>query len=475
MFINKTNTIATLVYYNKPIIHSLEYMDSINSNQINTTQYELFVAKELDNIKKLLSNKENFKSTINTIEKSFSVGNLKKHNLIQVDDSNGRIDFVDYIDGLFRALQSEYKIKPITNRVFVQHNNNLNEIINDSYKFDSLSDNDKELFFEDLRYFLKKVKQDFEKNITTITSKAKHLSSYLNDDIDSSINKQQIMNQIIELCDKYIEPFFKFLSTSKNKNGFVNNLVKLKIFFEKKDMNIEEQEVSRFIMSYSSYHQDIKLIYEQINEYRRKGQKDLILFNAFEAAYLDLDKEIMSLQDGKLKNNYLDTSDFHLKYNVLDNIKTNNVSRVETSINYTKVIDHFDQIEDTLLIDLKIDDAPIITDSLDQGELTSLMLKDEYARNKGTMNSKLTAKISKVINVNSHNILKKDNDIDVMHKLHVILEKNIENYKPFYVLYAYTNIRKRIKDVRVGYNIRKTIVSENKIYRYRPIYSQGVR
>lgn len=472
MIINMEQTIITLIENKKVILDSLNYMDSINSNQINITQFDIFVSNQMNLVKKQYSGK-NISNKLYNIELAFSIKNLRKHNLIQVDDSNGKIDFVDYIENMFKSLQDNIKIKPITNRVFIQHSNNLISIIEDSYKFDSFSNLNKEVFFEDLRNFLKNVKQDFEKNINTIIGKSNSLSSYLDDKIDSSINKQKVMQQIIELCDKYIEPFFNFLSTSKNKEGFVNNLVKLKVFFKNQDMNIEEQEVSRFIMSFGSYHKDIKIVYEQINEYRRKGQKDLILFNSFESAFKELDEYIMAMLDGKMTKNYLDISNYHENYNNFDNIKTNNVTRSEISCNYDNFIQNFDQIEKTSLIDINDEDKTQLPNILNQEDLDIIALKDEYSRNLSTINNQITSKISRILSKNSQELRKADDTYDIFHKLHFILSKNMENYKPFYILYAYIHLRKSLVNVRIGYNIRKNITHDNKKYIYRPVYSIG--
>jgi hypothetical protein len=472
MIVNTEQTIITLIENKKVILDALDYMDNINSNQINITQFDIFVSNQMDLIKKQYSGKH-VNNKLYNIELAFSIKNLRKHNLIQVDDSNGRIDFVDYIEDMFKALQDNSKVKPITNRIFIQHSNNLISIIEDSYKFESFSNLDKEVFFEDLRNFLKNVKQDFEKNINTIIGKSNSLSSYLDDKIDSSINKQKVMQQIVELCDKYIEPFFNFLSTSKNKDGFVNNLVKLKVFFKNQDMNIEEQEVSRFIMSFGSYHKDIKSVYEQINEYRRKGQKDLILFNSFESAFKELDEYIMAMQDGKMTKNYLDISNYHENYNNFDNIKTNNITRSEINCDYDNFVQNFDQIEKTSLIDINDEDKAELPNILNQEDLDIIALKDEYIRNVATMNNKTTSKISRILSRNSQELRKADDTYDIYHKLHVILSKNIENYKPFYVLYAYTHLRKSLTNVRVGHNIRKNIKHDNKKYNYRPVYSVG--
>ena len=81
--------------------------------------------------------------------------------------------------------------------------------------------------------------------------------------------------------------------------------------------------------------------------------------------------------------------------------------------------------------------------------------------------------ISKIIGANIKSIMNKDEKYDIIHKIHTILSANMPNYEIFFTVYAYNSIRKKVTNVKVGYNERKRILLNKKIYEYRPVYNLG--
>lgn len=443
-------------------------MDSISVNFINKTQFELLVKEQIEIAESI--NKDS-KRICEQIKSAYSIKNLTQHRLISIDEGEAKISFINYIEDMFRDIGEDIKLKPITKRTFIDHLHNLDHLINDSYEYQAYSKNEKEIFIEDVKKKLNTIKQDFEKNKCIIENEADNLSKFL-DVYQNGNSKRNMMKKIIELSDKYIEPFFNFLQEHNNSNGFISKMRKIEAFFKSINSSEEAWEIHRFIINFKSYDKEIFNIYEKINDYRRKGSEDLQVYNAFEKAFIELQQVSDNLLDGLLTKNVLEGSDFHKKYSLFQSIKVDNFNKANVSIDYKDVVERFERIEETFLIE-KDKTNEETKDDINNEKLKTLKKTENLFSVKTRMNSKNTIFISKILEANKNNLMILDKEHDIIGKIHKALSVNMPDYDVFFTIYAYNSIRKRISNVEVGYNKRCYIENNGKIYEYRPVYNLG--
>lgn len=466
--LNKTKTLETLLIFKDPIIKSIQNMDIINSHYVNKDYFNILVNEQVEIVKGLNEKKQ----IIEQIKNAYSVKNLISHRLVSFDEGENKLSFVSYLEDMFRDISEDIKPKPITRRTFLDHLNNLDNLLKDSYNYESYSEIEKELFIEDLKKKLNIIKQDFEKNKNIIENEADNLSRFLEDDTNDINSKREMMSEIIALSDKYIEPFFNFLQERNNKNGFISKMKKIKMFFDDLDDTIESWEINRFIINFKSYDKEILSVYNKINDYRRKGREDLAVYNAFEKAFIDLNNTAEDLLDGLLIKNTLESSEFHHSFDLLTSIKVENFKKNEISMDYEDLSTRFDKIEESLLID-KDKTIEEVLNNIDEDKLELLKKTESLFDKKGKVNIENTNTISAILGANMANLMKNDEKYDIIHKIHTILSRNMTNYDTFFTVYAYNSIRKRINNVKVGYNERKQLKHKNSIYEYRPVYNLG--
>lgn len=466
--LNKTKTLETLILFKDPIIKSIQNMDVINSHYVNKDYFNILVKEQVDIVRGLSEKKQ----LVEQIKNAYSVKNLISHRLVSFDEGENKLSFVQYLEDMFRDISEDIKPKPITRRTFLDHLNNLDNLLRDSYSYESYSKIEKELFIEDLKKKLNIIKQDFEKNKNIIENEADNLSRFLEDDTNDTNSKREMMSEIISLSDKYIEPFFNFLQERNNQDGFISKMKKIKMFFDDLDDTIESWEINRFIINFKSYDKEILSVYNKINDYRRKGREDLAVYNAFEKAFINLNNTAEDLLDGLLIRNTLESSDFHKSFDLLNSIKVGNIKKNEISIDYNDLSARFDKIEESILIG-KDKTIAEVQSEIDVDKLDILKKTECLFDKKGKINIENTKIISAILGVNMPNLMKDDNKYDIIHKIHTILSRNMKNYETFFTVYAYNSIRKRISNVQVGYNERKLLKHNNKIYEYRPVYNLG--
>lgn len=466
--LNKTKTLETLLIFKDPIIKSIQNMDVINSHYINKDYFNILVKEQIDIVEGLNEKKQ----IIEQIKSAYSVRNLISHRLISFDEGENKFSFVQYLEEMFRDISENIKPKPITKRTFLDHLNNLDNLIKDSNSYNSYSKIEKELFIEDLKKKLNIIKQDFEKNKNIIKNEADNLSRFLEDDTNDINLKREMMSEIISLSDKYIEPFFYFLQERNNKDGFISKMKKIKNFFDLLDDAIESWEINRFIINFKSYDKEILTIYNKINDYRRKGREDLAVYNSFEKAFINLNNTSEELLDGLLIKNTLESSGFHESFRLIMSIKDSQFKKNEISINYNDLSVRFDKFEESLLIE-KDKTSEEVQNEINVDKLETLKKSESLFDKKGKINIENTNNISAILGANMPNLMNIDENFDIIYKIHTILSRNMKNYDAFFTVYAYNSIRKRINNVKVGYNERKQIEYNNKIYEYRPIYNLG--
>lgn len=443
-------------------------MDITSSHYINKDIFNIFIKEQIDIVKNLNTKKQ----VIEQIKNAYSIKNLITHRLISFDDGENKFSFVKYLEDMFRDISEDIRPKPITKRTFLDHIHNLESLIKDSKSYESYSEIEKELFLEDLKKKLNIIKQDFEKNKDIIEKEADNLSRFLEDDTNDNNLKREMMTEIIALSDKYIEPFFYFLQERNNKNGFISKMKEIKIFFDSLDDSISSWEINRFIINFKSYDKDIIDIYHKINDYRRKGSEDLIVYNSFEKAFNELNYFSEELLDGLLIKNSLESSDFHNKFNLFSSIKVDNFKKNEISLDYDDLVIRLDKIEETLLIE-KNKTIEESQNEINIDKLEKLKSINTLFDKQGKINRDNTNIISSILGANMKSLMKHDEKYDIIYKIHVILNRNMDKYDPFFTVYAYNSIRKKINHVKVGYNERKQIKHNNNIYEYRPVYNLG--
>ena len=475
--INYKTTIKYIVDYDEPFVSIIEYMDKHAVSRVPVVHFERSVKELLDKVK-LVKDRQ----SVDAISKAYAIRNLKQHNFAIHDESNETIALTKFIEMFVRNMSEKMRVKPITDKRFKAHASTLREIVDESRSYLSKSTNEKVVFREFLQEFLSEVKQDFETNKRAITQHTNNLSKLLKSANEQHGVQRLIYAKIVELCERYVEPFFQFISQTEDKDGFIPTMVLLREFFAEQNMIDEEAEIGKFILNFASYTKDIHHVYNRINDYRRKGQQDLLVFNCFEKAFNQLSEIVMGMQDGLLVRNNLDNNqDFIKLYREFDDAKIDNDKFGHVSFRYSELVEHFSNIEKDLLFISKSkskDQHANQEVDLERLALDREAAKQLQARNKASRHLILT--ISKLIrqHFSTFNITSEPQDI--IGKIHAVLAANIDNYRPFFTLYAYTNIRKKLlvleKEgklvVRVGYGQRLNFEYAGTRYRYRPIFIQ---
>lgn len=469
MLINKKITLCTLIEYDSPITESLILMEINKKDTIKFSTFNQFLKLEIDRIKVKHANLPNLDTIIEKVKKCYSIVNLRNNNLVVIDDGDSSISFVSYIYDMFSELLDSMKAKPITDRIFVNHLKYLDGLIHDSSKYNAFNHIEKERYIEDIHTFLRNVKHDFDKNRNVIVDRAENLSKFFEDDFDESVNKNKVMEDIVILCEKYIEPFYSFLMNF-NPNSFIYRLKEFKAFFISNDFS-EDEEISRFIIAYASYRSDIKNVYDRINDYRRKGKTDLLVYNAFEKEFNILNNEILLLQDGKKTKNHIESSEYHKAFNHFSDLKVNNIMYSDFAIEYIHLPERFMKIEDQFLMDM--DASEINNDNvdnlLDEDEILTRIKQKEINHEITNFYFDLELKITNIISTNM-NYLSKQDGVDLLQKIHHILNINIKDHKIAYTQYAYLILRAKLKNITIKFNKRNKIIANNRFYTYRPIY-----
>jgi hypothetical protein len=473
--INYKTTIKYIVDYDEPFISLIEYMDTNSVNRIPLVIFEKFVKQLLDRVK--LSQD---KKVIDAVAKSYSVRNLKQHNFAIHDESNESIALTKFIEMFVRNMSDKMRVKPITDKRFKAHVNELNNLLGEAQNYQSNNYSDQIVFREYLQEFLSEVKQDFETNKRSITQHTDNLSQLLKASSDKPGMERLIYIKIIELCERYVEPFFQFISQTQNENGFIPTMVRLREFFSSQGMLNEEAEIGKFILNFASYTKDIQHVYNRINDYRRKGQQDLIIFNGFEKAFNHLSEIVIGMQDGLLVRNNLDNNQTFINtYKRFTDAKSDNEKHGNVSVNFSHLVDNFHNIEKDLLFLSKgfLNEKEFIPEiDLNRLALDKRAAEEIKTRNKASRH--LILQISRIIKEHFSRFDDLDGSLDIIEKLHSVLSDKLENYRPFYTLYAYTNIRKKLLRleergklrVRVGYNQRNKFHFQGVNYSYRPIF-----
>lgn len=476
--INYKSTIKYIVDYDEPFSALVEYMDQQSVTRVPLVFFELQVKQLIDKVKKGTD-----RQIVDAISKAYALRNLKQHNFVTHDESNESIALTKFIEIFVRNMSEKMRVKPITDKRFKAHASQLDDILSEANCYASKTETDKANFREYLQDFLSEVKQDFESNKRAITLKTDNLSKLLKSS-ETQGAQRLIYTKIVELCERYVEPFFQFISHTQDKNGFIPTMVRLREFFAEQEMLDEEAEVGRFILNFASYTKDIQHVYDRINDYRRKGQQDLIVFNGFEKAFNHLSEIVMGMQDGLLvRNDLQNNQDFIITYKQFDNAKTVNEKHGNVSINYIDLIEHFANIEKDLVFSSRRNSqySPLSQDI----NLERLALDKESAsllRARNHKNKQLILKISKLIKQHFSSFNKLEGPMDIIGNIHKVLSANIEDYRPFFTLYAYTNIRKKLLAVEkqglirvcVGYDQRYTFAYKGINYKYRPILIQDL-
>jgi hypothetical protein len=469
--INIKTTITTLIDYDLPITQSLLLMDIQKNSTVKYSTFERFLKDQIDLIKIKVKNPAEARSSIDTLKKAYNITNLKNNNLIIADDGDASLTFVSFIYEMFSVFLDDMKAKPITDRTFVNHLKNLDGLIEDSEKYLSYNTMEKDRYMEDVQTFLRRVKQDFDKNRKVITTRVANLSKFFDDDADESINKNKIMEEIFILYEKYIEPFYSFLE-NYNENGFIIRLRDFRQFFKNNNL-LEEDEINRFILSYSSYKNDIQEVYYKINDYRRKGKKDLLVYNAIESEYNILDGAISLLQDGKKTRNHLESSDYDTRFRQFNNLKVNNFTRSDVSLDYKLLSERFSKIEDEFLIDFEDNEVTEEELPVTKEEIITRIEEHEIKREIAQFNINLELKITNIIHKNLKVIAKNDS-IDLLKKINHILSVNFQHdHKISYTIYAYFLVREKIKNIRVNFEQKDSITIDKRSYLYRPVFVKG--
>tara|TARA_R110002012_G_scaffold104238_1_gene244590 strand:+ start:5479 stop:6921 length:1443 start_codon:yes stop_codon:yes gene_type:complete len=475
--INHKISLQYIIEYDLPLVEAIVYMDNTKSPRLPIPIFERFVMGQLDIAKKQKKGLDDEKQTLETIRKTYHIRNLVKHNFIFLDEGDDSITLTNFMDLLIRNMSEKMKIKPITDKKFKAHAKILNDIIDDAQSYSGKSESEKEIFLEYLNEFLREVKQDFETNRLSIQTQTDNLSKLLNDTHEHAGTERIVMKEIINLCEKYVEPFFSFIRMSRNTDGFLPSMAKLRDFFGDIGLYVEEAEVSKFVLNFSSYVKDIKEVYERINDYRRKGQGDLRVYNAFEKAFNVLEQTVLEMQDGKLVRNNLGSNLSYLSdYPYFKDIIVSNVKPVHTANDFDSFVEQFIQIEKALLIKA---DVPQLTQDfkadIDLDRLMARKAQKELVRVITQENNRTIHIISNLLSRNISELRKPDSEVDIISKVDRLLRSNLKNYRPFFTLYAYIFLRKNVKSVHVGYNQRLTLkdIDGKESFTYRPVYIKG--
>lgn len=472
--INHKISLQYIIQYDLPFVEAIAHMDDTKSHRLPVPQFEQFVIKQLEIAKKQNKGLKEETQTTETLRKTYNVKNLLKHNFVFLDEGDDTITLTNFMDLLIRNMSEKMKIKPITDKKFKGHAKLLKDIVADAQSFSGKSEAEKETFIEYIHEFFRDVKQDFETNRLSIQTQTDNLSKLLNDAHEQSGSERIVMKEIIKLCDKYVEPFFSFIRMSRNSDGFLPTMAKLRDFFGDIGMYVEEAEVSKFVLNFSSYIKDIKEVYDRINDYRRKGQGDLRVYNAFENAFNTLEQTVLDMQDGKLVRNHIGQNlEYLCAYPYFTDIIIPNVKPAHTSVDYDDFSEQFTQIEKSWLLKAN---TPSTTQEfraeIDVEKLLAQQQQKEFVKKLAKENNQTIRLISNLLSRNISALRKQDLENDLISRIDVLLRKNLNNYRPFFTLYAYIFLRKSIRNVQVGYNTRFTIEDNSGVeaFRYRPVY-----
>jgi hypothetical protein len=472
--LNFQTMMTWLVAHPYPLQQAVEAMDKENVNKMPFSVFEIMV-KEMISHELRSTLKEKRSSVEYSLKRSYSLKNLRKYQLILVDESEGMFSFSKFFDQFIRFMSEQNKVRPITDKRFKAHAKELDDIIQETTSFNSKTENDRTVFLEYIQEFLFDVKQDFETNKNCIISRTDNLSNLLNA-ADNTHTNRLVMPKIIELCDKYVEPFFYFISSTKNPQGFIPNMVKLRTFFDKEERYTEESEVNKFIINFSSYIRDIKTVYDKINDYRRKGQHDLIVFNAFEKAFNDLNETIIALQDGKMTKNHLESDPEYInKFPLLNDLKVNNERASVLGVDYQSISGNIIQIEKTLSIFSEVKEEATGISEIDAEALLLRAGREKDIKERAKLQHRTTRRIQRVLSHYMKYLRAPDSENDLLFKLDKVLRPNVDGYTPFYALYAYIFLRKTLTKVTVGFNQRKYLTNHDNKQRfsYRPVFVKG--
>jgi hypothetical protein len=473
MNVNARTCMTTMLKYSKPVEDVLEYLNRNGCESVPTHTFQLYVKDLLDSIELQLGASDSLKRVKFEIAESYDIRTLKNHGYIILDEGKNLMSLSDFVDTLFRHIVDKMLLKPIPERKFRQHENNLSVIINESKRFNSKSKLERDAEIEYIKEFLRTVELDFSSNLSAIETHSGNLSKLI-ESKETNYSKRDIMEEIVVLCDKYIEPFFRFLqTTNKARSGFISKLDKLQDFFEHEGFHYEANDINRFIIHFSKYIDEIKVIYDKINEYRRKGQQDLLVFNAFEQAFNALKESAESVLDGKTIKNSLESSNFHQSFSKLNGLMEGK-KRQLGGINIRYIKKHPKEIENFLL--LESNTAPTMTEVLLDDAALERMAKLQKERNKVTQrNNKNKMKITAIMHKYRTYLSAPSQDEDVMQKTYKVLKKHMpeDQLTGHMVLMAYFHLRNnQNKKVSTGFNRRRFFidVAANVKYVYRPVF-----
>jgi len=473
MNVNAKTCIRTLIEHSRPIERMLDYQIKHHCETIPVDIFQAYVRDLLQNIKVQHKGSQNLSRILNEATESYSLAALQRHDYVIVDEGNRAIALNGFIDSLFRHIVDKMLIKPIPERKFRQHEKTLGEIIKDCSAYNAKSKSEREVEIEYIQEFLRGVKSDFSSNLLAIETHSDNLSQLIEKD-EAELSKRELMAKIVELCDKYIEPFFRFLQASYKRSSFIEKMGQLQEFFARQGFVYEANDINRFIIHFRKYIDEIKVIYDRVNSYRRKGKQDLRVFNAFEKAFHDMSDASLSVLDGKRVANKLESSGFHKMYTQLDGM-LDSKRRVMPGLNADHIIRHFSQIENKLLIEVNQ------TDKMEEREVDEEMLarlaKEQAERNRITKKQREDKNLINAILRRYQKYLRTPSQEDLMLRVYKVLRKHLPEdiFSGYVVLMAYFHMRSsHVRNVEIGFNRRRYFIDEkNHIkYIYRPVYAK---
>lgn len=475
MSVNAKTCIRILIEHSKPIEDMLEYLARNNCESIPTNVFQVYVKKLLENIDLQMANSPHRSRVKFEITESYDIKTLQRHDYIIVDEGKNLISLNDFVDSLFRHIVDKMLLKPIPERKFRQHENNLSVIINESKRFNTKNKLEREAEIEYIKEFLRSVKSDFSSNLIAIDTHSDNLSKLIESN-NKEYSKRDIMREIVTLCDKYIEPFFRFLqTTTRNQNAFIYKLSKLQDFFDAQGFVHEANDINRFIIHFSKYIDEIKVIYDRINDYRRKGQQDLLVFNAFEHAFNNLKNCAQSVLDGKTIKNTLDSSEFHHQYSKLASMPDSR-KRMIGGIDLKYIVNNAREIETFLMMESN-KEATVSEVILDDIKLAEIAAKQEAQNRTSQKHRKNKMLITAIIKKYLTYLCAPSDDEDLIQKIYKVLKKHFpqDEFSGHLVIVAYYHIRNnQVKNIETGFNRRRYFIDQksNIKYIYRPVFAR---
>lgn len=472
MNVNAKTCIKTLIEYSRPIERLLDYQIRNQCETIPVDIFQTYVRELLQDVKIQLKDAANLSRVVNEITESYSIAALQRHDYVIVDEGHRAIALNGFIDSLFRHIVDKMLVKPIPERKFRQHEKTLSDIIKDSAAYNAKNQSSREVEIEYIQEFLREVKSDFSSNLLAIETHSENLSQLIESD-EHELSKRELMNKIVELCDKYIEPFFRFLQASYKRASFIEKMGQLQQFFAREGFVYEANDINRFIIHFKKYLDEIKVVYDRVNSYRRKSKQDLRVFNAFEKAFNDLNDAVLSVLDGKRVANKLESSRFHTPYTHLDGM-LNSKKRFSSGFNADHVRRHFASIENKLL--LEINNRSLIEECEVDEDMLRRLAKEQAARHEVTKQQREHKSRINMILRRYQAFLRSPSDEDLMQRVYKVLKKHLPDdiFSGYTVLMAYFHIRSSyVKTVRVGFNQRCYFIDTNSNikYVYRPVYA----